>query len=67
MDDWEKLDVKMGICLAKLQTSISFPERQYSGLPWFGKGRQGCVCLLVFSFRGLWGLKTEFRHYSEPV
>ena len=20
MDDWEKLDVKMGICLAKLQT-----------------------------------------------
>ena len=48
--------MQMGTCLAKLWTSVFLRDGTpgwYTMRPtWFGKGRQDCVCLCVFSFKG---------------
>ena len=43
-----------------------FLRDRTSGWPALARGGR-TVCLWVFIFKGLWDLKTEFHHYSEPI
>ena len=52
----EDARIQTGIFPAKLQTSISLPERWYLWLASFDKGRQDCMLVGVFCFQRAWDL-----------